>query len=141
MTSSENTIILETTQGRVSIEMRPDLAPRHVARIKELVKQGFYDGVAFHRVIDGFMAQTVCPRKEYRGSVEGIAIGGHSRADIPPGLRASDHHNTHLRLLQFLLLAFRLASLCENCLTAQRSYRDECTENFVFCYAAEISND
>ena len=62
MTSSENTIILETTQGRVSIEMRPDLAPRHVARIKELVKQGFYDGVAFHRVIDGFMAQTGCPQ-------------------------------------------------------------------------------
>jgi peptidylprolyl isomerase len=62
MTSTENTMILETTQGRVSIEMRPDLAPRHVARIKELVKQGFYDGVAFHRVIDGFMAQTGCPQ-------------------------------------------------------------------------------
>jgi peptidylprolyl isomerase len=62
MTSTENTMILETTQGRVSIEMRPDLAPRHVARIKELVRQGFYDGVAFHRVIDGFMAQTGCPQ-------------------------------------------------------------------------------
>jgi peptidylprolyl isomerase len=62
MTSTENTMILETTQGRVSIEMRPDLAPRHVARIKELVKEGFYDGVAFHRVIDGFMAQTGCPQ-------------------------------------------------------------------------------
>jgi peptidylprolyl isomerase len=62
MTSSENTMILETTQGRVSIEMRPDLAPRHVARIKQLVQEGFYDGVAFHRVIDGFMAQTGCPQ-------------------------------------------------------------------------------
>lgn len=62
MTSTENTMILETTQGRVSIEMRPDLAPRHVARIKELVQERFYDGVAFHRVIDGFMAQTGCPQ-------------------------------------------------------------------------------
>ncbi|HEY4861902.1 MAG TPA: peptidylprolyl isomerase [Xanthobacteraceae bacterium] len=62
MTSTENTMILETTQGRVAIEMRPDLAPRHVARIKELVQEGFYDGVAFHRVIDGFMAQTGCPQ-------------------------------------------------------------------------------
>jgi peptidylprolyl isomerase len=62
MTSTENTMILETTQGRVSIEMRPDLAPRHVARIKQLVQEGFYDGVAFHRVIHGFMAQTGCPQ-------------------------------------------------------------------------------
>jgi peptidylprolyl isomerase len=62
MTSTENTMILETTQGRVAIEMRPDLAPRHVARIKELVQEGFYDGVAFHRVIEGFMAQTGCPQ-------------------------------------------------------------------------------
>jgi peptidylprolyl isomerase len=62
MTSTENTMILETTQGRVSIEMRPDLAPRHVARIKQLVQEGFYNGVAFHRVIDGFMAQTGCPQ-------------------------------------------------------------------------------
>ena len=62
MMSTENTMILETTQGRVAIEMRPDLAPRHVARIKELVQEGFYDGVAFHRVIDGFMAQTGCPQ-------------------------------------------------------------------------------
>ncbi len=61
MTNTENTMILETTQGRVSIEMRPDIAPRHVARIKELVREGFYDGVTFHRVIEGFMAQTGCP--------------------------------------------------------------------------------
>jgi peptidylprolyl isomerase len=61
MANAEDMMILETTQGKVSITMRPDLAPRHVARIKELVKLGFYDGVAFHRVIDGFMAQTGCP--------------------------------------------------------------------------------
>jgi peptidylprolyl isomerase len=58
---SDNTLILDTTKGPVTIEMRPDLAPVHVARIKELVREGFYDGVAFHRVIDGFMAQTGCP--------------------------------------------------------------------------------
>jgi peptidylprolyl isomerase len=54
----ENTLVIETTKGPVVIEMRPDLAPGHVARIKELVKDGFYDGIVFHRVIDGFMAQT-----------------------------------------------------------------------------------
>jgi peptidylprolyl isomerase len=58
---AENTLILETTKGNVTIEMRPDLAPNHVARVKELVRQGFYDGVPFHRVIDGFMAQTGDP--------------------------------------------------------------------------------
>ena len=62
MTDSENTMILETTKGRVVIEMRPELAPGHVARIKELVREGFYDGIVFHRVIDGFMAQTGCPQ-------------------------------------------------------------------------------
>jgi peptidylprolyl isomerase len=61
MTQTDDTLVLETTQGRVSIAMRPDLAPQHVARIKELVRDGFYDGVAFHRVIEGFMAQTGCP--------------------------------------------------------------------------------
>ena len=57
----ENTLLLETTHGEVTIEMRPDLAPRHVARIKELVRQGFYNGTAFHRVIEGFMAQAGDP--------------------------------------------------------------------------------
>jgi len=61
MANPEDTMILETTQGRVVIEMRPDLAPGHVARIKELVRDGFYDGIVFHRVIEGFMAQTGCP--------------------------------------------------------------------------------
>lgn len=58
----ENTLLLETTQGNVVIELRPDLAPNHVARIKELVREGFYNGIVFHRVIDGFMAQTGCPQ-------------------------------------------------------------------------------
>jgi peptidylprolyl isomerase len=56
-----NTLLLETSKGQVTILMRPDLAPIHVARIKELVRDGFYDGLKFHRVIDGFMAQTGCP--------------------------------------------------------------------------------
>ena len=68
MAATENTLILETTQGDVTIEMKPDLAPKHVERIKELVREGFYDGVVFHRVIDGFMAQTGCP--------EGTGTGG-----------------------------------------------------------------
>ena len=61
-TDPENTLKLETTQGDVVIALRPDLAPNHVARIKELVRDGFYDGIVFHRVIDGFMAQTGCPQ-------------------------------------------------------------------------------
>jgi peptidylprolyl isomerase len=61
MSATENTLILETSKGSVTIEMRPDLAPQHVSRIKELVREGFYDGIVFHRVIDGFMAQTGCP--------------------------------------------------------------------------------
>jgi len=59
---SENTLILDTTKGEVTIEMRPDLAPNHVSRIKELVREGFYDGLVFHRVIEDFMAQTGCPQ-------------------------------------------------------------------------------
>jgi peptidylprolyl isomerase len=62
MSNSDNTMILDTTKGKISIAMRPDLAPRHVARIKELVRDGFYDGITFHRVIEGFMAQTGCPQ-------------------------------------------------------------------------------
>ena len=68
MADAENTLILETTQGPVTIELRPDLAPGHVAQIKSLVRKGFYDGIVFHRVIDGFMAQTGCP--------EGTGMGG-----------------------------------------------------------------
>ena len=68
MADKENTAYLELKDGRVTIELRPDLAPKHVARIKELIKQGYYDGLKFHRVIPGFMAQTGCP--------EGTGYGG-----------------------------------------------------------------
>jgi len=65
--ATDKTLILDTTKGQVVIEMRPDLAPGHVARIKELVGQGFYDGIVFHRVIDGFMAQTGDPKGDGTG--------------------------------------------------------------------------
>ena len=61
MANPEDTLIIETSKGNVVVEMRPDLAPNHVARIKALARQGFYDGVTFHRVIEGFMAQTGDP--------------------------------------------------------------------------------
>ena len=59
---NENTLYLDLEAGRVTIRLRADLAPGHVARIKELAREGFYDGLKFHRVIDGFMAQTGDPR-------------------------------------------------------------------------------
>src|SRR5580698_8180742 len=63
----ENTLYLDLPDGRVVIQLRPDLAPNHVARIKELVRQKFYDGLLFHRVIPGFMAQTGDPRGDGTG--------------------------------------------------------------------------
>src|SRR5215472_3511452 len=63
----ENTLYLDVPKGRVVIELRPDLAPATVARIKELTRQGFYNGLVFHRVIDGFMAQTGDPRGDGTG--------------------------------------------------------------------------
>jgi peptidylprolyl isomerase len=67
----ENTLYMDLQFGRVVIEMRPDLAPVHVERIKELVRMGFYDGIVFHRVIQGFMAQT--------GDPTGTGTGGSGR--------------------------------------------------------------
>jgi peptidylprolyl isomerase len=63
----ENTLYLDLPDGRVVIKLRPDLAPNHVARIKELVRQKFYDGLTFHRVIPGFMAQTGDPKGDGTG--------------------------------------------------------------------------
>ena len=65
--ATENTLILETTQGNVTIEMRPDLAPLHVEQIKGLVKKGFYDGLTFHRVVPGFVAQGGDPKGDGTG--------------------------------------------------------------------------
>jgi cyclophilin family peptidyl-prolyl cis-trans isomerase len=82
-TNPENTLVLETTKGRVVIELRPDLAPGHVERIKTLARQGFYDGVAFHRVIEGFMAQTGCP--------QGTGTGGSDLPDLKAEFNAEPH--------------------------------------------------
>ncbi|MGL5361269.1 MAG: peptidylprolyl isomerase [Bosea sp. (in: a-proteobacteria)] len=71
----QNTILLETKDGTVTIRMRPDLAPKHVAQIKALTKQGFYNGIVFHRVIAGFMAQT--------GDPTGTGTGGSKLPNIP----------------------------------------------------------
>ena len=71
----DNTIYMDLEDGRVVIELRPDLAPKHVARIKELVREGFYDGIVFHRVIPGFMAQT--------GDPTGTGRGGSDKPDLP----------------------------------------------------------
>mgnify|MGYP003753411109 CR=1 FL=1 len=85
MADAENTLILDTTKGIVTIEMRPDLAPGHVEHIKKLVREGFYDGLTFHRVIDGFMAQGGCPN--------GSGTGGSSY----PNLKAEFNAEPHLR--------------------------------------------
>ena len=61
MADNKSKLTLETTKGNVVIELRPDLAPKHVERIKTLARERFYDGIVFHRVIEGFMAQTGCP--------------------------------------------------------------------------------
>ncbi len=80
---AENTIVIETTKGEVVIELRADLAPGHVARIKELAREGFYDGIVFHRVIDGFMAQVGCPH--------GTGTGGSSKPDLKAEFNAEPH--------------------------------------------------
>ena len=76
----ENTLLIETTKGNVVIEMRPDLAPNHVAHIKKLAREGAYDGVVFHRVIDGFMAQT--GDVQY-GKGADLSMAGMGGSDLP----------------------------------------------------------
>jgi peptidyl-prolyl cis-trans isomerase B (cyclophilin B) len=85
MNDPENTLILETTKGKVVIALRPDLAPNHVERMKALARRGFYNGIAFHRVIDGFMAQGGCPK--------GTGTGG---SDLP-NLKAEFNAEPHIR--------------------------------------------
>lgn len=83
MADTDNTIIMETSKGRVVITLRPDLAPGHVERITTLAKQGFYDGVPFHRVIEGFMAQT--------GDPTGTGAGGSDLPDLKAEFNAEPH--------------------------------------------------
>lgn len=83
MSDPENTLILETSKGNVTIDLRPDLAPGHVARIKELAREGFYDGIVFHRVIAGFMAQAGCPK--------GNGTGGSKKPDLKAEFNAEPH--------------------------------------------------
>jgi peptidylprolyl isomerase len=106
-TDHENTLFLDVPAGRVVIELRPDLAPGHVARIKELVREGFYDGIVFHRVIDGFMAQTGDPR--------GDGTGGSGRK-----LKAEFNAGKHLR---------------GTCSMARAQNPDSADSQFFICFA------
>ena len=83
MSGAEDTLTLETSKGPVVIEMNAALAPGHVAHIKRLVSEGFYDGIVFHRVIDGFMAQTGCPH--------GTGTGGSKYPDLKAEFNAEPH--------------------------------------------------
>lgn len=83
MADAENQLILETSKGTVKIDLRPDLAPGHVARIKELAREGFYDGIVFHRVIAGFMAQVGCPH--------GTGMGGSDKPNLTAEFNAEPH--------------------------------------------------
>jgi cyclophilin family peptidyl-prolyl cis-trans isomerase len=83
MAAPGSKLTLDTTQGEVVIEMRPDLAPGHIAHIKKLVGEKFYDGIVFHRVIDGFMAQTGCPH--------GTGTGGSKYPDLKAEFNAAPH--------------------------------------------------
>jgi peptidylprolyl isomerase len=85
MSDLENTLLLETSKGTVKLALRPDLAPGHVTRIKELAREGFYDGIIFHRVIAGFMAQTGCPK--------GTGTGNSKK----PDLKAEFNKEPHVR--------------------------------------------
>ena len=85
MAGAENTLVLTLDTGKVTIRLRPDLAPGHVERIKELASEGFYDGVVFHRVIPGFMAQG--------GDPTGSGMGGSKK----PDLKAEFSKTPHLR--------------------------------------------
>ena len=111
----ENTLLLELSTGPVTITLRPDLAPGHVARIKELAREGFYDGVVFHRVIDGFMAQG--------GDPTGTGSGGSDKPDLQSEFNAEPHvrgvcsmartNNPHSANSQFFI-CFKDAGFLDN---------------------------
>ena len=104
----ENVLILETSQGQVVIECLPDLAPGHVDRIKKLARSNFYDGVVFHRVIDGFMAQG--------GDPTGTGTGGSNE----PNLKAEFSGEPHIRGI---------------CSMARSSDPDSANSQFFVCFA------
>jgi peptidylprolyl isomerase len=103
----ENTLLLTTETGLVTIALRPDLAPGHVARIKELAREGFYDGVVFHRVIAGFMAQG--------GDPTGTGMGGSKK----PNLKAEFSAEPHVRGV---------------CSMARSSNPDSANSQFFICF-------
>jgi peptidylprolyl isomerase len=105
--SDDNTIHMHLKTGRVTIELRPDLAPMHVERIKELTREGFYDGVVFHRVIPGFMAQT--------GDPTGTGTGGSKK----PNLKAEFSREPHMR---------------GTCSMARSSSPDSANSQFFICF-------
>jgi peptidylprolyl isomerase len=107
MESSGNTLVLQLKDGRVVIRLKPELAPNHVARIKELVSEGFYDGIVFHRVIPGFMAQT--------GDPTGTGIGGSKK----PNLKAEFSRTAHKR---------------GTCSMARSSSPDSANSQFFICF-------
>ena len=102
----ENTLILETTKGKATIALRPDLAPNHVARIKELAREGFYNGTPFHRVIEGFMAQG--------GDPTGTGMGGSGKK-----LKAEFNAGKHVR---------------GTCLMARAQSPDSADSQFFICF-------
>ncbi|WP_420961742.1 peptidylprolyl isomerase [Brucella sp. IR073] len=116
----ENTLVLETTKGNVVIELYPDLAPGHVARIKELAREGAYDGVVFHRVIDGFMAQTGDVRFGKTGGANfNPARAGMGGSD-KPDLKAEFSNVNHKR---------------GTCSMARSQAPDSANSQFFICFA------
>jgi len=91
----ENTLVMETTKGKVVIQMMPEVAPLHVARIKELVRDGAYDGVVFHRVINDFMAQTGDVQYGKKGGKSfdprRAGMGGSEKPDLKAEFSAISH--------------------------------------------------
>jgi cyclophilin family peptidyl-prolyl cis-trans isomerase len=95
MVATSDTLIMTLDTGPVTIRLRPDLAPNHVARIKELAAEGFYDGIVFHRVIAGFMAQAGCPR--------GQGTGGSSKPNLAQEFNADERSEQRQQSVLHLL--------------------------------------
>ncbi len=115
----ENTLLIELEDGQVIIEMYPDTAPKHVARIKELAREGKYDGVAFHRVMEGFMAQTGDVKfgnvKDFN---EGrVGTGGSDKPDLPAEFNKRKHDRG-------------------TCSMARSSLPDSANSQFFICFKA-----